>query len=93
MLAVATGYAQDCYNSTRSKGIRLYNQGKKTEAKRMFEAAQSCPDKPDNNDLASWIGKCNTDKGKSQTSKKIEKIFRNLVTFCILFAVERVDYA
>lgn len=71
LIAVATGYAQDCYNSTRSKGIRLYNQGKKTEAKRLFEAAQSCPDKPDDNDLASWIGKCKTDSGKSTTTRKI----------------------
>lgn len=50
--------AQECYNSTRSKGIGLYNKGKYSEALKLFEAAKSCPDKPADNDLATWISKC-----------------------------------
>lgn len=53
-----TTFSQDCYNSTRSRGISLYNQGKLAEAKKLFEAADDCPDKPADNDLASWIKKC-----------------------------------
>ena len=74
-----SGYAQDCYNATRTDGMNfftqgktLFNQGKKAEAKKQivmakeyFKAAQSCPDKPANNDLKSlisltnsWIQRC-----------------------------------
>lgn len=50
--------AQECYAPTRSKGINLYNKGKYSEALKLFEAAKSCPDKPANDDLATWISKC-----------------------------------
>ncbi len=60
MLIGATVVAQDCYQSTRRQGINYYNQGKKKEAKRYFTAAQSCPDKPANNDLQTWIRRCDT---------------------------------
>lgn len=53
-------WAQDCYNSTRSQGIALYNQGKYTKAKSFFTEAKNCPDAPVGNDLDTWIGKCNT---------------------------------
>lgn len=72
-------YAQDCYNSTRKQGIDYYNQGKKTEAKRYFVAAQSCPDKPANNDLQSWIKKCDaTPKSDNNTNAKASVIVENV---------------
>lgn len=73
--------AQDCYTSTRKQGIDYYNQGKKIEAKRYFVAAQSCPDKPANNDLQSWINKCNvsasTQKNAPETTVSVKNV--NLV--------------
>ena len=52
-------YAQtSCYNETRSRGISFYNKGQYENAIKAFTAAKSCPDKPKNNDLDSWISKC-----------------------------------
>ncbi|MBQ4421099.1 MAG: hypothetical protein II878_06090 [Bacteroidales bacterium] len=48
-----------CYSKNRSKGISLYNQGKCAEAKKWFNVAKDCPDKPQKNDIATWISKCN----------------------------------
>lgn len=51
--------AQDnCYETARKKGIQLYNQGKYTTAYKTFEAAKWCTDVPANNDLDSWMEKC-----------------------------------
>lgn len=52
-------YSQtSCYNETRSRGISFYNKGQYDNAIKAFTAAKSCPDKPKNNDLDSWISKC-----------------------------------
>lgn len=69
MLLGITSFAQDCYNSTRNKAIDLFNQGKKSQAKSFFEAAKDCPDKPTNNDLNTWIKKC--DSGVNPKTEKI----------------------
>ena len=51
--------AQDnCYETARKKGIQLYNQGKYSTALKTFEAAKWCTDLPANNDLDSWMAKC-----------------------------------
>ena len=51
--------AQDnCYETARKKGIQLYNQGKYSTAYKTFEAAKWCTDVPANNDLDSWMEKC-----------------------------------
>ena len=51
--------AQDnCYETARKKGIQLYNQGKYSTAYKTFEAAKWCTDLPANNDLDSWMAKC-----------------------------------
>ena len=50
--------AQDCYSDNRSKGVSAYNSGKYAEAEKYFQSAQNCDMKPKQNDLASWIGKC-----------------------------------
>ena len=49
-----------CYTTHRADGIAAYNQGRYAEAKKHFEyILSSCPDKPANNDIQSWINKCN----------------------------------
>lgn len=52
--------AQDCYNYTRTQAISYYNKGDYTIAKNQFSAAKACPDKPTDNDLDYWIGRCNS---------------------------------
>lgn len=56
--SVAFSQKVDCYNHNRSKGISLYDQGKCAEAKKWFNAAKNCPDKPKQNDIQSWIKRC-----------------------------------
>ena len=76
MLIGSASFAQDCYKSTRSKAIGLFNQGKKSQAKEYFEAAKDCPDKPANNDLDAWIKKC--DVGPTPTPKDIKITVENV---------------
>lgn len=62
-------FAQDCYNSTRSRGIQLYNQKKYDNAIKSFKTAKSCPDKPKSgDDLDKWIAEC--EKAKAQKTEK-----------------------
>ena len=59
LIGQMTMLAQDnCYETARKKGIQLYNQGKYTTAYKTFEAAKWCTDVPANNDLDSWMDKC-----------------------------------
>jgi len=58
LLIACAIHAQSCYNETRSKGISFYNKGQYENAIKAFIAAKSCPDKPKNDDLNSWISKC-----------------------------------
>ncbi len=62
------GFAQDCYSDNRSKGVSAYNNGKYAEAKRYFQSAQNCDMKPKQNDVASWIGKCDEKLKQTQGS-------------------------
>lgn len=56
---VATLHAQEnCYETQRTRGIQLYNQGDYGAASKNFVAAKSCTDAPANNDLDAWIAKC-----------------------------------
>lgn len=48
----------NCYETTRKRGIDLYNKGEFQTAAKNFEAAKFCPDLPANNDLDSWLEKC-----------------------------------
>lgn len=62
-------YAQtSCYNETRNKGVSFYNKGQYQNAMKAFTAAKSCPDKPKNNDLDSWIAKCKSKRVQGQPS-------------------------
>ena len=60
-------YGQSCYNETRSRGISFYNKGQYENAIKAFTAAKSCPDKPKNNDLDSWISKCKSKPAPTPT--------------------------
>lgn len=58
-LSVAMLHAQEnCYETQRSRGIQLYNQGDYAAASKNFVAAKLCTDAPSNNDLDAWIAKC-----------------------------------
>lgn len=52
-------FAQNCYKTSRNKGINAFNEGKYTEAVNHFKRANMCVDKPGNNDLRNWIKKSN----------------------------------
>ena len=57
----------DCYTSLRQKAIEAYNQGEYDRAKNTFQAAkEDCPDAPLNNDIDSWIQKCESAKKQQQ---------------------------
>lgn len=49
---------ENCYETQRTRGIQLYNQGDYAAASKNFIAAKSCTDAPSNNDLDAWIAKC-----------------------------------
>lgn len=51
-------FAQSCYNTNRQNGITAFNQGNYTAAKASFLQAGKCPDRPSDNDIQSWISKC-----------------------------------
>lgn len=50
---------KSCYVSSRAQGIRDFNTQNYEVALDNFIAAEKCPDKPYDNDIRSWIGKCN----------------------------------
>ena len=49
---------ENCYETQRAKGIKLYNQGEYAAAYKNFEAAKLCTDLPSGNDLDEWLDKC-----------------------------------
>lgn len=57
-LPILSRAQENCYESQRSKGIQLYNQGEYAKASKFFEAAKYCTDLPSNNDLDAWLEKC-----------------------------------
>ena len=61
------------YAKDKSKGIKLYNQGKCVEAKKMFQSASKRSDTPKQNDLNTWIKKCNNCiNSKKETSTTVK---------------------
>lgn len=66
-IAMPTITMADCYTSLRQKAIEAYNQGEYDRAKNTFQAAkEDCPDAPLNNDIDSWIQKCESAKKQHQ---------------------------
>ena len=61
----------DCYTTLRQKAIEAYNRGEYDRAKATFQSAkEDCPEAPSNNDIDSWIQKCNSAKNKPATVKQ-----------------------
>lgn len=65
----------NCYETTRNRGIDLYNQGDLQNAAKNFEAAKFCPDLPDDNDLGSWLEKCAVNVRLSARRLEFEAVF------------------
>ena len=58
-LFFAIPLSAQCYSTFRQDGIDLFEQGKWASAKQQFLKAADCKsDKPAQNDLATWISKC-----------------------------------
>ncbi|MCM1177020.1 MAG: hypothetical protein NC308_00835 [Clostridium sp.] len=72
-LCMIPANAQDCYNYTRNQGISFYNKGDYNAAKVRFIGAKDCPDKPSDNDLDSWIKKCDTALAEKRQREEEER--------------------
>lgn len=55
---VSVASAQSCYTDNRGDGMKFKQRGDYVKAMRCFRVAQSCPDKPRNNDLNALIASC-----------------------------------
>lgn len=66
ILITVVSFSQNCYNLNRGNGIKAFNNKRYTEAKAHFQQATKCPDRPKNNDIQSWIGKCNAKINESK---------------------------
>lgn len=67
--------AQECYNPTYKAAKQLFEKGDYKEARKKFEGAKSCPDKPDNNNLDWWISECTRSlKSTSVSGSTISKV-------------------
>ncbi|MBQ9751936.1 MAG: hypothetical protein IJV81_03790 [Paludibacteraceae bacterium] len=66
--------AADCYTTLRQKAIEAYNRGEYDRAKSTFQSAkEDCPDTPSNNDIDSWIQKCNRAKNQAQQVQQTQQ--------------------
>ena len=65
--------AQNCYRETRKEAISAFGQKNFRRAKQIFNAARSCPDIPESNDLAYWMNRC--DKANNPKTQKKELSF------------------
>lgn len=57
-------FSQDCYTGNRSNGIAAYRNSNYESAKAFFIKALRCPMKPMDNDIETWIAKCNEEINK-----------------------------
>ncbi len=60
LLSYGWSKAQDCecYAPTRQTAVRMMEKKDYAKALKLLRAAEKCPDKPDDNDLADKIGEC-----------------------------------
>jgi hypothetical protein len=82
-LMLVSVYGQtDCYTFHRKKGIDAYNAGDYAKAKEYFAGiGQSCANIPANNDINTWIGKCDKEiaaiaENKRKQQKEQERLAR-----------------
>ena len=66
---------EHCYETTRQKGIDLYNKGNYQAAAKNFKAAKFCDDLPSDNDLDLWLDKCVVDVRLSAKRLEFEASF------------------
>lgn len=57
-------FSQDCYTGNRSNGIAAYRNSNYESAKVFFIKALRCPMKPMDNDIETWIAKCDEEINK-----------------------------
>ena len=69
-------FAQDCYNFTRTQAISFYEKGEYRIARDQFMAAKDCPDKPADNDLDTWIAKCDSALAELERKAEAERLRR-----------------
>ena len=72
--------AQDCYNYTRTRAISYYEKGEYRIAREHFRAAKDCPDKPADNDLDAWIGKCASALAEMERNAETERLRRAVLS-------------
>ncbi|MDR1518400.1 MAG: hypothetical protein LBS52_10025 [Dysgonamonadaceae bacterium] len=61
-----------CYEPTRGKGKDAYKKGEYDKAMMYFNLANTCPDKPSNNDLQSYLNKCKDAKEKAEAKQQMQ---------------------
>lgn len=69
MLNTTFLFGQSCYSDTRKEAINSFSKKDFKLAKQIFIAAKACPDKPQKNDLNSWIKKCDNAVGTNAAAK------------------------
>lgn len=67
-------YAQqeDCYSPSRKIGIEYLKKFEYLQAKKIFENIHYCPDKPEVNDISTWLEKCNEGLNPATNAKTLE---------------------
>ena len=73
LISPKESFGQTCYSDTRKEAINTFSRKDFKRAKQVFNAAKSCPDTPNSNDLNYWIKKCNNAMG-SNTSVKAKEL-------------------
>ena len=63
----------DCYKTTRAQGVKLMQQKKYAKAIEFFNAAEDCPDKPANHDLASKREECRKAIQQAEEARRQEE--------------------
>lgn len=73
--------AQSCYQETRQNGVSAFKRGQYKDAKAYFQTAKTCPDKPKNHDLDTWIRKCNDKINSSRTDNIVSSPVKEVDTY------------
>ena len=63
----------DCYTATRAEGIQLMQKKEYAKAIDFFRAANDCPDKPANNDLAQKMRECQNEIKKLEEQDRLRE--------------------
>jgi hypothetical protein len=80
LLSIPCVSADSCYETYRNKGIKEYNAGHYRKAKELFTTTNlSCDDVPKNNDLQTWIKKCDDriNEAKEERQRRQEEQIPN----------------